>query len=110
MPIEQSGKDDSSAAAAAAIASKHSPGPWRVDGEFRRRVIKDAKGKTVVVIEHWTTEPDAHLIAAAPDLLEALTELMAMLRKEAPGTTLNNHRFDALGIKCNAAIKRATEA
>lgn len=50
---------------------------------------------------------NAHLIASAPELYEALDEVMALLRKEAPGTPLNNHRFDALGMKAHAALAKA---
>jgi hypothetical protein len=41
------------------------------------------------------------------DLYESLKELLDMLRREAPGTSLNNHRFDALGIKAYAALRKA---
>jgi hypothetical protein len=41
---------------------------------------------------------------------EALFDLLGMLRAEAPGTPLNNHRFDALGIKANAALAAADAA
>ncbi|CCM77087.1 hypothetical protein [Rhizobium mesoamericanum] len=43
----------------------------------------------------------------AQDLYEALKELLDMLRNEAPGTRLNNHRFDALGIKAHTALRKA---
>lgn len=48
-------------------------------------------------------------LTAAADVTEALTEVMTMLRKEAPGTPLNNHRFDALGVKAYAALAKAGE-
>lgn len=41
------------------------------------------------------------------ELYEALDELMTMLRREAPGTSINNHRFDDLGIKCNRILAKA---
>lgn len=53
------------------------------------------------------SDADANLISAAPELLDALREVVWVLSKEAPGTSLNNHRFDALGIKCHAAIAKA---
>ena len=52
--------------------SKHTPGPWRIKGEMTRRTLKGANGKSIVVVERWTKEEDACLIAAAPDLLAAL--------------------------------------
>jgi len=59
--------------------SKHTPGPWVVyddskDGKTNRIEIA-ARGKTVARIYHSEPEedlPNACLIAAAPDLLEAL--------------------------------------
>jgi hypothetical protein len=59
--------------------SKHTPGPWVVyddsnDGKTNRIEIA-ARGKTVARIYHSVPEedlPNARLIAAAPDLLEAL--------------------------------------
>lgn len=60
--------------------SKHTPGPWVVyddsnDGKTNRIEIA-ARGKTVARIYHSVPEedlPNARLIAAAPDLLEAQT-------------------------------------
>ena len=37
-------------------------------------------------------------------LREVLEEILEALRIHAPGTPLNNHRFDALGIKAYAAL------
>ena len=61
---------------------KHTPGPWTVyddsnDGKTNRIEIA-ARGKTVARIYQSVPEedlPNARLIAAAPDLLEALVEL-----------------------------------
>lgn len=63
-------------------APKHTPGPWRIDEtKFGRRTIKNAKGASVVVIEKWTAEEDARLIAAAPDMLTVLSATyLALLR------------------------------
>jgi hypothetical protein len=60
-----------------------------------------------VTLETPRLDANARLIAAAPELYEALAELVETLRREAPGTALNNHRFDALGIKANNALSKA---
>jgi hypothetical protein len=51
-----------------------SPAPWNIDREAKTTVIKCASGSPVV--RQWTREADAHLIAAAPDLLSALEEAL----------------------------------
>lgn len=62
------------------MSAKHTPGPWRLTDDPVRRVIKGGTPeRTVCIIEDWTTEPDAKLIAAAPDMADALGEMTAML-------------------------------
>jgi len=64
---------------------KHTPGPWRVEGNQERafHISTDnvmvgpyvvAGGIVACDIEH---EPNARLIAAAPEMLEALREMLA---------------------------------
>ena len=61
------------------MSAEHTPGPWVVyddsnNGKTNRIEIA-ARGKTVARIYHSVPEedlPNARLIAAAPDLLEAL--------------------------------------
>lgn len=58
----------------------HTPGPWvvRRDGK-KRSVFSEAADETVAWIKPWSEiadEADAALIAAAPDLLEALREIL----------------------------------
>lgn len=96
--------------------AKHTPGPWvwvrrpsgycealAGNGEEVFRADEYAGAAWIAI-----SDADARLIAAAPELLEVLVELMDVLRKEAPGATLNNHRFDGLGIKAYDAIAKAT--
>ena len=63
--------------------SKHTPGPWTrecvtaLDGELMSCTVRGA-GRVVAEIEpHDDCEPDARLIAAAPDLEAALRNLVA---------------------------------
>lgn len=90
------------------------PGPWTFTHEGGGSFyIRDNKGQQLIWIGNSTRlekgecESLTRLLSAAPELFEALDELLAMFRKEAPGTTLNNHRFDALGIKCHTALAKA---
>lgn len=74
---------------------KHTPGPWKVDKELSSRsgewlISKDAgsRGRGIAIAE---TRPgtgceldDARLIAAAPELLDALREALDCIRVYAP--------------------------
>jgi hypothetical protein len=68
--------------------SEFTPGPWfvkPVHGEANRSaiVLKDGKGGWVMVVQHSgegveeRQQADAHLIAAAPDLLAACKEALS---------------------------------
>lgn len=62
--------------------SKHTPGPWRTDTDiFHDRLdIRDESGRRIAVCMHdypmsmARHDANAHLIAAAPDLLGALED------------------------------------
>lgn len=63
--------------------SGHTKGPWEHDGDGE--IL--APGNVIVVYSHGgqravQTDGDANLIAAAPDLLEALSKLLAKAYKQ----------------------------
>lgn len=63
--------------------TQHTPGPWYVDpnkvrANGNRRIMAEQCTPVAVVPEHLAA--DARLIAAAPDLLEALREAMEALK------------------------------
>jgi hypothetical protein len=74
--------------------SAHTPGPWRLTDDHKvRRVVKGGTPeRSVVIIESWTTEADATLIAAAPMLLEAAR---AFVRDRATCPTSNGRDLEA---------------
>ena len=87
--------------------SKHTPGPWRVG------VTSDAGEVDVIAEGGWfvavacdsagdgDTEANANLIAAAPDMLEALEKLVSRI-DETRGPTA-----DTALAAARAAIKKA---
>jgi hypothetical protein len=59
--------------------SKHTPGPWYIDpikahANGNRRIMAEQCTPVAVVPDHLVA--DARLIAAAPDLLEALQQVV----------------------------------
>lgn len=57
--------------------TKHTQGPWRTsltEGQRAWNVSSEATGRTVAIVSDWSPEAEANarLIAAAPELLEAL--------------------------------------
>ena len=91
---------------------KHTSGPWIVyddsnDGKTNRIEIA-ARGKTVAHIYHSVPEkdlPNARLIAAAPDLLEAL-EFIAKQSMSMYGSYA--YMIEKLQDTARAAIAKAT--
>jgi hypothetical protein len=78
----------------------HSPGPWRVDGEGNRAMVR-AEDAVIVCVRHRLSkdvnEANMRLIAAAPDLLVALQVIL--------------YRFDDNDLKLTVdAIQASREA
>ncbi len=65
--------------------TKHTPGPWRFNKQkVGWRAISDARGYSLMGDEEYypwvpSDEADWHLIAAAPDLLAALRDMVNTL-------------------------------
>lgn len=92
--------------------SRHTPGPWKIGtpGPNGCYTVGTQGGLMTAMIAHSICEPDqvdtananARLIAAAPELLEALEEIVAA----ADGDGWN--QLDASFSKARAAISKAT--
>jgi hypothetical protein len=70
----------------------HTPGPWK---EKRKLAIYSADDEPICAVFPAETEgqsaADAHLIAAAPDLLEALRGLLRETRQSVPNINVKKH-------------------
>lgn len=89
--------------------SGHTPGPWTispvltVDGE---RMVVGGPGKEFGLIAAVTEEADARLIAAAPELLEALRGLARFCDAVRVQVGMGKHQIERLE-KARAAIAKA---
>lgn len=86
--------------------SKHTRGPWKVIGPDSMHPSQAMVCATIGVQIYSApltneTEANAHLIAAAPDLLEALKEALALM----PGGTITRNEWEA---RARAALKKAS--
>jgi hypothetical protein len=88
----------------------HTPGPWHIDHDDRPGMkwnhhICGSNGRAVCLITHSeTADANARLIAAAPELLEAL---QAIVDQEQSGDE-ETHMHDMADI-ARAAIAKATQ-
>lgn len=88
--------------------TKYTPGPWAWTGSF----FKGSDGK-VIVTRSWNdteaeeAEANAKLIAAAPELIEALEKLVAEWEKVRV-ITHGSYVFDNVWKRATEAIKKAT--
>ena len=85
---------------------KHTPGPWEIRGEpgSELLIVQPETDWPIAILEAPTSDPDAHaanarLIAAAPDMLEALKAL----RDKVEDCDISPALFAA----CDAAIAKA---
>jgi hypothetical protein len=102
--------------------SKHTPGPWATDeadhdAPYQDIKIKAGKHRTVCTV--WIDDApvrdfnaeqaaNARLIAAAPDLLEALTKLLDMHERCDAGFAPHVELRFAIRDMARAAIAKAT--
>jgi hypothetical protein len=94
----------------------HSIAPWKTAIAFDRayiRNIKDAQGEIIAQIPDWEdglaeTTANARLIAAAPDLLEALRDLLSRAEIELDQTVWHEGLVNCdILAKSRAAISKA---
>ena len=93
--------------------SKHTPGPWEIEGtprqgwdifslgEERRYITSEPMRERAI-----SYEPDARLMAAAPELLEALEKIVEL---NAPGRRYKLHQLGML-VNTMLSIARAAVA
>jgi hypothetical protein len=94
---------------------KHTPGPWMATGNTVKTVCTDIRsmykdGRQVIANMALGWESDigtynARLIAAAPELLEALIEIVSQADQGNPGSVFAR---DACINRARAAIAKAT--
>ena len=76
-------------------------GPEKAISRWNTRPIEDS-------LRAEAQERDRKIAAQAEEierLREVLGEILNVLRIHAPGTPLNNHAFDSLGVRARAALK-----
>ena len=98
-------------------AMKHTPGPWYIDpikahANGNQRIMAGQCTPVAVVPEHLAA--DARLIAAAPDLLEALKEATSALewrweRVANRAAPVHETAIQEAYNQARAAIAKATE-
>ncbi|NBN53347.1 hypothetical protein GWI96_11040 [Proteus sp. G4380] len=88
---------------------KHSPAPWYLrGGVIKNSLLIDDNHNVVASFLTEIKEEDAHLIAAAPELLESLRELVsAMVRYEIDAGESAPVKHENMMNKARAAIAKA---
>lgn len=96
------------------METKHTKGPWTIksvsESDIAYRIIAECDEENVFCVWRTTdeiqTEANAKLIAAAPELLEALQEVRLVFN---PLIRSSKSDKDAAWLKVVNAIKKATE-
>lgn len=93
------------------MTTKHSPGPWTLNGVL----VRDAENLPIADAYGRETDPihkaNARLIAAAPELLEACQELADWSQDYGPGSdddALGDARLVNAVCRARAAIAKGT--
>ena len=90
-------------------AAAHTPGPWTIELGDQTRTSEIWAGDMIVADVHGHvtrgSHADARLIAAAPELLEALQHIMRCI---PPGGFAQIHDGSSTWAKIDAAITNAT--
>ena len=88
----------------------HTPAPWKIDGAISTRVllINDAKGYAIGEIVDTRNPDNAKLIAAAPDLLEALLTALPYVEDHEGSNVYKSGAVARAVAQIRAAIEQAT--
>jgi hypothetical protein len=88
----------------------HTPAPWKIDGAHSTRVllINDAKGYAIGEIVDTRNPANAKLIAAAPDLLEALLTALPYVEDNEESNVYKRGAVARAVAQIKTAIKQAT--
>lgn len=83
--------------------SNYTPGPWKAVHRGKHWNNPSVENYEIwwsedgeLVVDQVYEEADAHLIAAAPELLEALKNLYAMVLGECPSLLRDDHHDDMI--------------
>jgi hypothetical protein len=100
--------------------SEHTPGPWSVDARASTAVRGGPDDHVVASCGGWATtrrdvlaeqQANARLVAAAPDLLAALREIVAMTNEDTGTFRKRGGTYRGLvGLVAEAAIAKAEGA
>jgi hypothetical protein len=86
------------------MTTQHTPGPWKTNGD---PYVSTADGKRSIAFcdtrQAHEDRANARLIAAAPDLLEALKDIVGFWDSIVPTDAVNQ-----MHINARAAIAKAT--
>ena len=95
---------------------KFTPGPWETDAPYDFVTQVWGRGGKVQVADldipgdslcSEEQEANAHLIAAAPELYEALEDALAVLRVYQNDGAVVSHRGQGIGVICDEALALA---
>lgn len=82
----------------------HTPGPWKIQ-EFSAQTYMISTFQNGLIAQHVPGEANARLIAAAPELYEALEEL-----RDKVWRIIDLHRDSEARAAANMALERANAA
>lgn len=88
--------------------AKHTPGPWECD-PIGHEVYETERMTVIATLPLVRTIADARLIAAAPDLLEALIAIVEQSQRLQDAGVVRNRETNERWIQAKAAIAKATE-
>jgi hypothetical protein len=86
------------------METKHTPGPWAKSGSVIRGIAGSERKVADVQIIDGEGQANAKLIAASPDLLESLTNLVGLAKLGAARLD----KYHAALATAEAAIAKAT--
>jgi hypothetical protein len=93
------------------MAAQHTPGPWRTDDHYHGAILGDGNQVAMATMNGClpaeTRDANARLIAAAPELLEALQQALFSLGHTGANHDLDNMHRPAWEM-IRAAIAKAT--